>query len=198
MVSWIYLLCGVTWCSPSRSTRSDATSGSSRPTVVTGVPRVYEKLYARIMENGASAPGMQSTLFRWAVGAGIDEVPRDAARTIGGSARSASGPVGGRSSFCRRCESGLAAACGTSFPAARRWRTDIAEFFGALGLPIIEGLRPDRDRRRSHGEPARRATRRHCGQGTSGRRIADRRGRRDPRARAQRDVGLLQQAGSDR
>ena len=39
-----------------------------RPTVMTGVPRVYEKLYARVIDKGRAATGLRKKLFTWAVG----------------------------------------------------------------------------------------------------------------------------------
>ena len=39
-----------------------------KPTVMTAVPRVYEKLYARIIEKGHASSGLRRKLFEWAVG----------------------------------------------------------------------------------------------------------------------------------
>jgi len=37
-----------------------------RPTVMAAVPRVFEKIYARLMEQGSSAPGLKKKIFAWA------------------------------------------------------------------------------------------------------------------------------------
>lgn len=41
-----------------------------RPHVMTSVPRLYEKMYARIMENRAGASWLKGKIFDWAVGVG--------------------------------------------------------------------------------------------------------------------------------
>lgn len=41
-----------------------------RPMVMFSVPRVYEKIYARVMANGTSGPPIKQAIFRWAVGVG--------------------------------------------------------------------------------------------------------------------------------
>ena len=45
-----------------------------KPTIMTGVPRVFEKLRARILEAGAHAPFMRRLIFRWALGVGLQRV----------------------------------------------------------------------------------------------------------------------------
>ena len=42
-----------------------------RPTIMTGVPRVYEKLRARIIDAVAAAPRVRQGLFAWAVSVGM-------------------------------------------------------------------------------------------------------------------------------
>jgi long-chain acyl-CoA synthetase len=56
-----------------------------RPTLLCSVPRIYEKMYARIMENGAAATGLKRAIFVWAVGV-ADRVATEklAGRTPGG------------------------------------------------------------------------------------------------------------------
>ncbi|MCU0627067.1 MAG: long-chain fatty acid--CoA ligase [Gemmatimonadaceae bacterium] len=56
-----------------------------RPTLLCSVPRIYEKMYARIMENGAAATGLKRAIFFWAIGV-ADTVAGEklAGRTPGG------------------------------------------------------------------------------------------------------------------
>ena len=138
VVSWIYLVSGVHVVFAESFDTVGRDIGLARPTVVTGVPRVYEKLYARIMENGASAPGMRSTLFRWAVGAGI----KKSRATLRG--RSA-GPLDRLQArladtlVLQKVRQRLGGRMRYLVSGSAPLGTDIAEFFGALGLPIIEG-----------------------------------------------------------
>lgn len=38
-----------------------------KPTVMAAVPRVFEKIYARLMEQGSAAPGIKKKIFEWAM-----------------------------------------------------------------------------------------------------------------------------------
>ena len=40
--------------------------------VLTGVPRVYEKLHTRIREAGQAAGGAKAAVFKWAISAGLE------------------------------------------------------------------------------------------------------------------------------
>ncbi len=44
--------------------------GEIRPTVMGSVPRLYEKMYARVNEKVANDPPFRQKIFRWALGAG--------------------------------------------------------------------------------------------------------------------------------
>ena len=48
-----------------------------RPTVMTGVPRVFEKLHARVLAKGREPGGVKRAIFDWAVG--VAELARTAA-----------------------------------------------------------------------------------------------------------------------
>ncbi|HEU4364119.1 MAG TPA: long-chain fatty acid--CoA ligase, partial [Candidatus Krumholzibacteria bacterium] len=105
-----------------------------RPTVVCSVPRVYEKMYARILDTVAKGSPLRKRLFWWAVRAGR-------AAAVSSSAGGARGlrmrvahalvfkklhaRVGGRLRFF----------ISGSAPLAR----EIAEFFWGAGIPILEG-----------------------------------------------------------
>ena len=108
------------------------------PTILTGVPRFYEKVYARVMENALSQPPLRKNIFFWGLHTGI-EVARlhfarkkpagllalqagIADRLVGAKVRAR---VGGR---LRVCISGGA-------PLGPK----IMAFFFAIGIPIIEG-----------------------------------------------------------
>ena len=109
-----------------------------KPTIMLSVPRLYEKMYARVNEKVASDAALKQAIFRWAMGVGaqgfrhhVDRTPHPpwlklrlavAAKLVFARIKER---VGGR---IRLFVSGGA-------PLGR----EIAMFFGAAGLPILEG-----------------------------------------------------------
>jgi long-chain acyl-CoA synthetase len=137
-VSYIYLFSGVTIGFAESLDTIARDIVTVRPTLLTGVPRMFEKLHSRIMEKGLSEPGLKSTIFRWAIAAGaargqaelrgrepglLDRLQAALAdRLVFSKIRQ---NLGGR---IRYLVSGSA-----PLPAA------IAEFFQGVGVPIVEG-----------------------------------------------------------
>ncbi|MDH3217522.1 MAG: long-chain fatty acid--CoA ligase, partial [Candidatus Krumholzibacteria bacterium] len=108
-----------------------------KPTVMVSVPRLYEKMYARILGTVTAGSGLKKSLFFWAMGVGkkyanekIEKRLKAATKVKYGIAdklvfRKLKARTGGKLRFF---VSGGA-------PLSR----DIAEFFYAAGLPILEG-----------------------------------------------------------
>ena len=112
--------------------------GETKPTVMTSVPRLYEKIYARILENVESGSGAKRKIFYWALGVGREYVNQIMEKR----------PVSGSLEFKRKLAyklvfSKLAEKVGGRLrffvsggaPLAK----EIAEFFAAAGLMIYEG-----------------------------------------------------------
>jgi long-chain acyl-CoA synthetase len=109
-----------------------------RPTVMLSVPRLYEKIYARVLEGGAGGSPLKRAIFRWArrigetraeyrmahrpVPKGLEFRYRLAYRLVFSKLQAR---VGGRLRFFVSGGAPLAA--------------EIAKFFYAAGLPILEG-----------------------------------------------------------
>ncbi|KAA0254148.1 long-chain fatty acid--CoA ligase [Acidobacteria bacterium ACD] len=109
-----------------------------RPTVFVGVPRFYEKVYAKIHDKVAAAPPIRQKLFRWAVAQGkaaFDErmAGREPSGLLGLTHAVADKVVlskirqamGGQVKFC--------ASGGAPLPLY------VNEFFHSIGVPILEG-----------------------------------------------------------
>jgi long-chain acyl-CoA synthetase len=109
-----------------------------RPTILAAVPRVFEKLYARLMEQGSKTTGIRRKLFDWAIDVANHAAPwrcgiRSAGPILKGQWALANklvyskirDAVGGR---LRIVFSGGA-------PLSR----DLAEFFWSVGIPIYQG-----------------------------------------------------------
>ena len=108
------------------------------PTIMTGVPRVYEKVQARVLASVAQAPAVRRKIFEWALGVGRSRTWLESAR------RPVPWPV--------RLQDRLADRLVFAKIRARtggRLRLIIsggaalgrgpAEFFSAVGMPIVEG-----------------------------------------------------------
>jgi len=137
LVSYVYLAYGVTIVFAEAIETIAKDLAMVRPTVMTGVPRVYEKFQVRILERGGALPQPRRTLFHWGVRVAVARAramekggPRGllaletaaAERLVFSKIRES---VGGR---LRCLVSGSA-----PLP------LDVATFFAGIGLPITEG-----------------------------------------------------------
>ena len=68
MASFLYLFTGTTMIFAESFDTIGRDIALVRPTMVTGVPRVYEKMQARILEKAAAVPGAKGALFKWGLG----------------------------------------------------------------------------------------------------------------------------------
>ena len=115
-----------------------ANLGEVKPTVVLSVPRLYEKVYARVLENALSGSGIKRTIFFWAKRAG----EQWATLALAGL------PIPGGLALKKKLAdklvfSKLQARTGGRIrffvSGAAPLSADIAKFFYSAGLPVIEG-----------------------------------------------------------
>ena len=106
-----------------------------KPTVITGVPRFYEKVHARVLKNVASRPKWAQALFHWGLGQGLRRARahfegrevRDFGTWLAEVLvlRAVRERMGGRLRLCISGGAALAA--------------ETMEFFFAIGIPVLEG-----------------------------------------------------------
>ena len=109
-----------------------------RPTVMTGVPRVFEKLRARVVAAVAEAPRVRQALFAWAVGVGHATARAQLAGGRPGLLTRLQAPLADRlvlSKIRARTGGRLRFVCSGSAPLSR----EVGEFLFAIGLPVLEG-----------------------------------------------------------
>jgi long-chain acyl-CoA synthetase len=138
IVAYIYLTTGVSAIFAESFETVARDLLAVRPTLMSGVPRVYEKLHARIVEKAAAASLLRRRMFAWAA---------NVARR-----RGAVLPQGGSPSWTLRVQSRLAdrlvfkkirEAIGGrlryTVSGSAALNQDIARFFYGAGIPIMEG-----------------------------------------------------------
>jgi len=108
------------------------------PTVLAAVPRVFEKIYVRIMEQGSRNTGIKRKIFDWAM-----EVAK---RSWAWRAREGSAsPVGQLEWWIAdklvytRIRQGTGGKLRIVFSGGAPLSKDLAEFFWAVGIPIYQG-----------------------------------------------------------
>jgi len=112
--------------------------GEVKPTVVLSVPRLYEKVYARVLENALSGSAIKRTIFFWAKRTGEQWATLSLAGLPIPGGLAIKKKVADRLVFAK-----LQARTGGRIrffvSGAAPLSADIAKFFYSAGLPIIEG-----------------------------------------------------------
>jgi long-chain acyl-CoA synthetase len=138
MVVYLYLYKGATVAFAEAIDTIGRDMQRVRPTVMTGVPRVYEKLRARIVDAVAAAPRVRQGLFAWAVGVGHAAAQARLAGRRPGLLTRAQAGLADRlvlSKIRARTGGRLRFVVSGSAPLGR----EVAEFLYAVGIPVIEG-----------------------------------------------------------
>ena len=138
MVGFIYLLCGVTVVFAESFETIGRDILAVKPTVMTGVPRAYEKLHARILEKGQASGGAKKALFRWAVGVAQARGRAQLRGSQPGLLVSMQGALAERLVFAKIREA-LGGRIRYLVSGSAPLDVAIAEFFYGVGLPVIEG-----------------------------------------------------------
>ncbi len=138
MVAYIYLTVGisVTFAESIETVARDLQL--VRPTVMSGVPRVFEKLRARIFEKANQAPAPRRALFHWAV-----SVAMRRGRLLG-ERKPLPAPLRLASSIADRLvfskiRAGVGGRLRFAVSGSAPLDPDLATFFYGAGLPILEG-----------------------------------------------------------
>jgi long-chain acyl-CoA synthetase len=112
--------------------------GEVRPHIMCSVPRLYEKMYARVNEKVAGDPPLRQKIFRWAIGVGRERFAHTVARTDPGPLLKLRFGLADKLVFSKikaRTGGRLQLFISGGAPLAR----EIAEFFGAAGMLVCEG-----------------------------------------------------------
>lgn len=108
------------------------------PTIISGVPRVYEKLYARVMEQGHQTTGFKRKVFDWAIGVAQQSIPW---RGYGKSASLGlrlQWALANRLVFSK-IRAGMGGRPRVVFSGGAPLAKDLIEFFWAAGVPVYQG-----------------------------------------------------------
>ncbi len=134
MLGYLYMYRGVTKAYCSVYHVADLLT-TIKPTVFASVPRIYEKVYDKVMGKVANAPAVRRALFNWALATGARAYPRQLAGQPSGGLPMALADklvlskvreaLGGRLRFC--------VSGGAPLPLF------INEFFHSIGIRILEG-----------------------------------------------------------
>ena len=192
-VVYAYLLSGLTIVFAENLDTIARDLRATAPTLMTVVPRVCEKLQARVLATVAEASAPRQWLFHSALAWALARVRRtdagaDALTPVGWRER-----LGDRLVFAKvraRLGGRLRLIVTGSAPLSR----DTGEFFLAAGLPIYEGYGLTETAPALAANHPGRSRLRDGGAGDPRRRAAHRRRRRDPGPRPQRDARLLEPA----
>ena len=138
MTSYVYLLQGVSMIFAESMDTIPRDINTVRPTLLTGVPRVYEKMQARIMEKGNAGSAIKAGLFRWAIGVGLSRARAVLRGKTPGPLTSLQNPLADSLVFSK-IRAGVGGRLRFVISGSAPLPASVTEFFYGIGLPVIEG-----------------------------------------------------------
>ncbi|MEO5894629.1 MAG: long-chain fatty acid--CoA ligase [Vicinamibacterales bacterium] len=138
MASFLYLYAGVTVIFAESFDTIGRDIAVVKPMMVTGVPRVYEKIQARITEKGQTAEGIKRTLFNWAIGVGIRRARTSLQGKRVGPITAVQATLADKLVFSK-IRDGVGGRLRILVSGSAPLPLSVSEFFTGIGLPIIEG-----------------------------------------------------------
>jgi long-chain acyl-CoA synthetase len=138
LVLYVYLASGVTivFAESMETVARDITI--VRPTVMTAVPRVYEKVEAKALAHGHSLPLPSRTLFDWGLNVARKRARLEMARRTLGPLQRLKAKLADRLVFAKIRER-LGGRVRYFVSGSAPLPAEVAEFFYGVGMPIIEG-----------------------------------------------------------
>ncbi len=136
-----------------------------KPTFMAAVPRIYEKVYARVAQTALSEGGAKAKIFTWAVKVGTEAAEKELNGESVGGMLAMKRNIADKLVFSKIRER-LGGRMRYMISGSAALSKDIATWFYAAGMPILEGygltetsaatcvMRPDRIRFGTVGEPA--------------------------------------------
>ncbi|HXG55860.1 MAG TPA: long-chain fatty acid--CoA ligase [Vicinamibacterales bacterium] len=138
MASFLYLYTGVTVIFAESFDTIGRDIAAVRPMMVTGVPRVYEKMQARILEKGQAAGGVKGALFKWAIDTGLTRAKVAFSGRKVGALTALQAKLADRLVFSK-IRAGVGGRLRIIVSGSAPLPLSVLEFFAAIGLPITEG-----------------------------------------------------------
>ncbi|MFI5838384.1 AMP-dependent synthetase/ligase [Catenuloplanes sp. NPDC051500] len=112
--------------------------GVIRPTLMCSAPRVYEKVYNKAVTNGTGGGGLKAKIFTWAVAVGKEKVAYEQTNQPLPASLKVKYAVAERLVFSK-LQARLGGRMRALVSGSAALSPQIAEFFAAANLPILEG-----------------------------------------------------------
>jgi long-chain acyl-CoA synthetase len=108
------------------------------PTVLPSVPRVFEKIYARLMEQGTKNTGAKRKIFDWTMDVAKRSAPWRCGNKSANPLLKAEWAIANKLVYSK-IRAGTGGQLRVIFSGGAPLSKDLAEFFWAIGLPIYQG-----------------------------------------------------------
>jgi len=138
MTAYAYLFHGVSVAYVERMDDLPQALLEIHPTLTAAVPRVFEKLYANVMQKGHAATGMKRRLFDWALRVAKDSVRWRAYGERASTWLRLRWRIADRIAYSK-IRDGIGGSFRAFISGGGPLSPDLAEFFWAVGVPVYQG-----------------------------------------------------------